>query len=111
MTELEKLKQEIKAELLQELMADKAHSHNTEVAGRTFALQLDVMLDNAGYKGFENNRRKLALKNNIYGIVRASLEIKNIVRLDPMDYQTAIDIAGQIIDIIAASRKDKHHEI
>lgn len=110
MTELEKLKQEIKAELLQELMADKTHSHNTEVAGRTFALQLDVMLDKAGYKGFENNRRKSALKNNIYGIVREALGLRNIVRLDPMDYQTAVDIAGQIIDIITATRKDKHHE-
>lgn len=111
MTELEKLKQEIKAELLQELMADKAHGHNTEVAGRTFALQLDVMLDNAGYKGFENNRRKSAVKNNIYGIVREALGLKNIVRLEPADYQTAVDIAGQIIDIITATRKEKHHEI
>lgn len=110
MTELEKLKQEIKAELLQELMTEKVCNNNTEVAGRTFALQLDVMLDNAGYKGFENNRRKSALKNNIYGIVREALELRNIVRLDPMDYQTAVDIAGQIIDIITATRKDKQHE-
>lgn len=111
MTELEKLKQEIKAELLQELMAEKALSQNTEVAGRTFSLQLDAMLADAGYKGFENNRRKSALKNNIYGIVRASLGIKNIVRLDPMDYQSAIDISKQIIDIITSTREDKHHGI
>lgn len=110
MTELEKLKQEIKVELLQELMTEKAHGFNAGVAGRTFTLQLEVMLDNAGYQGFECNRRKGALKNNIYGIVREALELRNIARLEQADYQTAVDIAGQIIDIITAPRKDKHHE-
>ena len=103
MTDLEKLKAEIKAELLSELKPSKENKKiYKKPISKRLRDEIGAMLDDSGICADRYVRN--CLKNSIYVIVKNSLNIKSFFFIDENNYIAAINVTKNIIAIIKDSR-------
>lgn len=103
MTDLEKLKAEIKAELLSELKPIKESKKiYKQPIRKRLRDEIGALIDNSGI--CVDRYAKNCLKNSIYGIVKQSLNIKSFYFIDENNYISAINVTKNIIAIIKNSR-------
>lgn len=100
MTELEKLKAEIKAEIMAEMKLECAKPVRNMTAVRSLRLEMDNLM-----AGYENAHERYVMRTAIQTVVRMALGKRYLSHLTNEDLPTAVEIVKEVLDIASRYKK------
>lgn len=100
MTELEKIKAEIKAEIMAEMKLECARPIKSMTAARQLTLEMDKLMAAA----YDDPHKRYQMRTAIQTIIRFALNRRYLSHLTHEDLPTTIEVVKEVLDIVTRDK-------